>query len=849
MDLIRRTKVEGMRLRRGPDEYLGTLHLTTHHLIFTAAQVTDGRGAVNSSSMELWLGYPQIHSAVLQRPPKLAPRRDYQPVYTREELSIWALQGCIRIRCHHFLFLTLRCEDVRQLYDAYATMKHLSYVDSLEDLYAFSYKPQQRDAENKAAVDETEAAVDGWGLYDAKTEFERMGVGAAEAGRFWRFTAANAGFQLCSTYPADLVVPLRISDTTLTYAAKYRSKGRLPVLCYLHPNGASMTRSSQPMVGLKQARSVQDEKLVEAILASSEPQGVAPRFDYERSNIIIDARPTTNAVVNRAVGAGSENMDHYKRCRKVYLGIDNIHVMREALNKLVDAVAAESDSGRGVVARIQNSRSNWLRHIENIMVGVKTIVEAIAAGRHVVVHCSDGWDRTAQLTSLAQLCLDPYYRTARGFAVLVEKEWVSFGHQFTQRCGHLGHPDRFKVTRASATSSSAGNGGSDVPADVADSSEELVDASGSSAGGSVATPAEGDAGSNANAAESSGSGYEFLQTSTSLFGRFASRALKGVQSRISSAIQAASDNLDELEDPDPFFTEYPDLQPGFVPPAGSDTARARHSGGFRLGRSKHDHETSPVFQQFLDCVYQLWVRHPTMFEFNERFLLDLFYHLYSAQFGTMVGNNMRERTQLRFRERTQSVWSWMFRDKVFEESAYYNVLYMAEGMVDPDKQRVVVPDPSYLQYWTAMFLCHDPAFESEGENDDEEEEGYDDDEEAAAAAADTASSTSNANRVDSADKAEGDEGGSLAKDITIVQRPSNDEQPVLVAEPQESTLQSEPNSLLPRSELDLDPVIVTVKVPGAPASVGASESAVGSSASSNIVTTSLSSSPFENVWK
>lgn len=59
-----------------------------------------------------------------------------------------------------------------------------------------------------------------------------------------------------------------------------------------------------------------------------------------------------------------------------------------------------------------------------------------------VFYSSDGWDRTAQLCSLSQCCLDAYYRTIPGLMVLLKKEWISFGHKFKDRCGHICRPSR-----------------------------------------------------------------------------------------------------------------------------------------------------------------------------------------------------------------------------------------------------------------------------------------------------------------------------------------------------------------------------------------------------------------------
>lgn len=45
-------------------------------------------------------------------------------------------------------------------------------------------------------------------------------------------------------------------------------------------------------------------------------------------------------------------------------------------------------------------------------------------GASVLVHGTEGTDSTLQVTSLAQIILDPACRTIRGFQGLVEREWL-----------------------------------------------------------------------------------------------------------------------------------------------------------------------------------------------------------------------------------------------------------------------------------------------------------------------------------------------------------------------------------------------------------------------------------------
>lgn len=107
---------------------------------------------------------------------------------------------------------------------------------------------------------------------------------------------------------------------------------------------ASISRCAQPLAGFN-ARCVEDERLLDCI-----------RQTNPNSNLlyVVDTRPKVrrklssitfyksfssiqlNAIVNKAQGKGYENEIYYENIKFHFFGIENIHVMRGSLQKLID---------------------------------------------------------------------------------------------------------------------------------------------------------------------------------------------------------------------------------------------------------------------------------------------------------------------------------------------------------------------------------------------------------------------------------------------------------------------------------------------------------------------------------
>jgi len=266
---------------------------------------------------------------------------------------------------------------------------------------------------------------EGWTLYNKMKDFTRMGI-QQNSDPHWTINAEiNKNYALCDTYPDILVLPSSFDTAKLQRVADFRSRSRIPVLSwYSRETDATITRSSQPLTGLANRTCEEDMELLRKIGDANAHQG--------SKLVILDARPKVNAMANMANGGGYED---YPNCELEFHNIQNIHVMRESLRKLHTAIRNAAHEDKTWFSDLENS--NWLFHIRAILTAAIKLVSLVHSERRsVLVHCSDGWDRTAQLTSLAMLMLDAHYRTLNGFMILIEKEWISLGHKFFLRIGH-----------------------------------------------------------------------------------------------------------------------------------------------------------------------------------------------------------------------------------------------------------------------------------------------------------------------------------------------------------------------------------------------------------------------------
>ncbi|XP_071094279.1 phosphatidylinositol-3,5-bisphosphate 3-phosphatase MTMR3-like isoform X1 [Haliotis cracherodii] len=474
-------------------------------------------------------------------------------------------------------YLTVYCKDATTVRCAFSTNEQcqqwykrlldaIAAPKEVNDLFALAYHAWRENdtPTSDTAPSRTELEDNTMDHYTFGKDVDRMQFDTNQK-KAWRISLINENFGLTSSYSKYHIVPAAIGDEELKSVASFRALKRFPSVVWRDQrNGAVLVRCSQPELGWLGWRNTEDEVLLGAI-----PKACAlnPGTDVKKTTsdggtdaevqtavtpkkmLLIDCRSYGAAFANRAKGGGCESADYYPTCEIQFMNLANIHTIRKSFIALRTLCSTHPDPASWLSSL---EHTKWLQYNSSLLRAATLVVNAIdKEARPVLVHCSDGWDRTPQIVSLAEVLLDPHYRTIKGFHALIEREWLDFGHKFADRCGH----------------------------------------------------------------------------ST------------------------------DCDDPN---------------------------------------ERSPIFLQWLDCVFQVYRKFPCAFEFNEAFLVKLVQHTYSRLFGTFLCNNARERQVNKISEKTESVWTLLLNNDKF-----VNLLYNPHS--DP---HVLYPDYGMhqLELWKSIYL-------------------------------------------------------------------------------------------------------------------------------------------------
>ncbi|KAI3649785.1 hypothetical protein MP228_005417 [Amoeboaphelidium protococcarum] len=147
----------------------------------------------------------------------------------------------------------------------------------------------------------------------------------------FRESRVNTQFEVSSCLPSTLIVPASVEDDQLKQASEFRQLGKVPHIVYAHPHSqAVLSRSSQPLSGAKNRRSVADEHYLSVLLQSRRYEDGSSSSNStghtnDQLSIIVDCRSKQGISQSKLkYGGGSEADGNYSNISFYYGNIDGL---------------------------------------------------------------------------------------------------------------------------------------------------------------------------------------------------------------------------------------------------------------------------------------------------------------------------------------------------------------------------------------------------------------------------------------------------------------------------------------------------------------------------------------------
>lgn len=309
----------------------------------------------------------------------------------------------------------------------------------------------------------------GWGLYTVEDEYERQGLlkqtGSGTGGSFssgtsgsgtslsptFRLSKINAAYDV-PTLPHAWVVPSQLDDSEIRRMFPSRLRQRVPLIVWGKPNAGRLLRSDEPdlanLTDSKESKAINkpgaDLRLMDAFAVGCQGKVIVDlgstrtyRYAYSdtRWSITFLDMPSNRTLTEYYISflADVESADRASHAPTT----THQSASAAATPSMSRAsLAAATASSASLSLSDEPAPSQWHATLQAVLGTASSIANMIANRNECVLLTHvPSTDLDFVISSLAQVMIDGHYRTINGLGTLLEKDWCSFGYEWSRKLG------------------------------------------------------------------------------------------------------------------------------------------------------------------------------------------------------------------------------------------------------------------------------------------------------------------------------------------------------------------------------------------------------------------------------